>query len=145
MRFECRVCKGDHPTGMHSTNLPKFTKVVTLLLLKDGQVLSVSRKDNPKDLGLPGGKVDPGETLLQAAARELKEETGVDAMNVTHVFEAVSSSGEYYSYTFHVSAWEGEPYSVEAGIVAWVDPKMLIAGQMFSAYNKALFTHLGVV
>lgn len=121
-------------------------KAVTLLLLKDGKVLSVSRKDNPKDLGLPGGKVDSGETLLQAAARELKEETGVDAMSVTHVFEAVSSSGEYYSYTFQVMAWEGEPYSVEDGIVAWVDPEVLIApSQMFSDYNKALFTHVGLV
>ncbi|MDP0927817.1 NUDIX hydrolase [Paracoccus onubensis] len=49
--------------------------------IRDGEVLLVRRR-NPPDAGLwgfPGGHVELGETALQAAARELAEETGVIA------------------------------------------------------------------
>jgi 8-oxo-dGTP diphosphatase len=41
-------------------------------------ILAVSRKDDPNAFGLPGGKVEHGETEEQAARRELLEETGVE-------------------------------------------------------------------
>lgn len=49
--------------------------------LREGEVLLVRRR-NPPDAGLwgyPGGHVEPGETVYQAAERELYEETGVRA------------------------------------------------------------------
>ena len=42
-----------------------------------GLILGVSRKDDPNDFGLPGGKCEPGEDSLTTALRELREETGV--------------------------------------------------------------------
>lgn len=43
-----------------------------------GEILLLLRnsKHNDKTWGLPGGNVDPGETLLQASVREAKEEMG---------------------------------------------------------------------
>ena len=55
-------------------------QVATLLLIvRDGQVLLIRKK---RGLGAgkingPGGKIDPGETALQCAEREVQEEIGV--------------------------------------------------------------------
>jgi ADP-ribose pyrophosphatase YjhB (NUDIX family) len=56
-------------------------------VVRDGRVLLVQRA-NPPDQGrwaFPGGKIDAGEGVLAAAARELLEETGVRAQPL-HVF-----------------------------------------------------------
>jgi ADP-ribose pyrophosphatase YjhB (NUDIX family) len=42
-----------------------------------GEVLLIRRSDNA-NWALPGGAVDIGESLIQAAVRETREETGVD-------------------------------------------------------------------
>ena len=52
---------------------------VLALVVRDDQILLVRRANDP-DAGLwgfPSGKVEFGETLLEAAERELREETGV--------------------------------------------------------------------
>jgi ADP-ribose pyrophosphatase YjhB (NUDIX family) len=50
---------------------------VNVAIIHDGQVLLILRSDFPVWC-LPGGAVDDGESLAQAAVREAREETGVD-------------------------------------------------------------------
>ena len=59
----------------------EFPKLaVDILVAKDDKILLIKRKHEPfkGKFALPGGFVEYGETVEQAAARECKEETGID-------------------------------------------------------------------
>lgn len=63
------------------------TPVAISIVLKDGKVLFIRRggKTFSGLLSLPGGKIDFGESIEQAALRELEEETGVRSRFVRHL------------------------------------------------------------
>lgn len=53
------------------------------------------------ELGLPKGRMDPGETIEQAADRELKEEVGMGARKLTRVRSITLAPG-YMSHQIHL-------------------------------------------
>ncbi len=67
---------------------PKPTVDIVILLPGDRVVL-IERRNAPQGWALPGGFVDEGETLAAAAAREAKEETGLE-VDLVEQFHAYS-------------------------------------------------------
>ncbi len=53
---------------------------VGAVIVRDGRALIVRRAHEPRrgEWSLPGGRVELGETLIEALRREMKEETGLD-------------------------------------------------------------------
>lgn len=99
-------------------------KAATMLIVRDNQVLCVSRR-NSKYYGLAGGKVEEGEDILEAAKRETYEETGIIVYKARHIF--TDKCGEYVCSTFLAEDFEGEPTQLEEGIdVQWLDKDVLI-------------------
>ena len=58
------------------------------------------------------GHVDEGETIIEAAVRELKEEIGITAkaedLKLVHINQNYLDRA-YANFTFELRAWEGEP------------------------------------
>lgn len=116
-----------------------------LLINSDEKVLSVSRRNKPNDLGLPGGKLEPNETPIEALIREVKEETGLilkqeDCVPIFHSYEG----REHPVLVFHVKKWQGIPCSQESEIsVTWANQSQLTDSSCsFHQFNTTLFLHL---
>jgi mutator protein MutT len=103
--------------------------------IMDSKLLGVSRKDNHKLFGLPGGKVDDGETLYDAMVREVKEETNIDVLSAIPIY--FREDGDFLAVVFFVTKWTGEVVSMEAGKVDWISFEELKQGS-FPEYNTKL-------
>ncbi len=119
--------------------------VAALIFNHKGQVLSVSRRNQPTNIGLPGGKIDPGENPVTAIEREVLEETGIHIQDCYAVYErGEDTAGGRPSRTYYVHAWKGTPRMMEPGLsVEWVEPRDLLAESCsFRVYNDSLFKSL---
>lgn len=63
----------------------------------EGDILLIRRTDND-NWALPGGAMDPGETLTQTAVREVEEETGIRC-EVTGLVGVYTNPGHVILYT----------------------------------------------
>ena len=124
---------------MIETKQAKLASVALIFNEDKTKLLGVSRKDNHKLFGLPGGKVDVGESMYEGVIREVKEETGLDVKSAVPVF--LREDGEFVAAVYLVNEYRGEVSTKESGLVAWITFEDLKKGA-FSEYNSKLEKHL---
>lgn len=119
--------------------------VVDIVVQTDTEVLMIKRKNNPYagHWALPGGFIDPGETPVQAALRELVEETGVELNS------APTLVGEFrepyrdprmehtwsWAFKLHINSQSATTAGDDASAAVWIPIKQL--GQLQLAFDHA--------
>ena len=125
--------------SMIETKQAKLAAVAIIFSEDRTKLLGVSRKDNHKLFGLPGGKVDVGESMAEGVVREVREETGISVKSAAPIF--IREDGEFVAAVYLVTDYEGEVSTKESGVVAWITFEDLKQGA-FSEYNAKLEQHL---
>lgn len=102
-------------------SLPSFAGII---LRHGSHYLLLQREGNAKYWpfywGFPGGKMETGESALEAAIREVREEIGVN-VSPTSVISKINISAEYIdgqrkNTLFLVETWDGTPENLEPKI-----------------------------
>lgn len=122
----------------------KIFAVVVLAKTSKGTLL-VSRRNIPDNFGLPGGKVEDGETPIQAARRELKEETGIDGFDFRFVhFLPEPSCGNRLVAVYSCLVDVDQMIQPEQGLnVIWGDIELTAKeDSVFRDFNRQLIDYL---
>lgn len=99
---------------------------VGAIVVDDGRLLLIRRGHGPAagSWSVPGGRVEPGETLAEAVVRELAEETGLEGVcdRLVGWVERIGEDHHYVILDFAVTLLEAAPPVAghDAAEAAWV-------------------------
>ena len=105
---------------------------VGALVVRDGAVLLIQRGQDParRRWTLPGGRLERGERLVDGVARELREETDLEAVDVGPLLEVVERITDEHHFVIMDYRVDVDPGAEavagsDAAGVAWVRPEDL--------------------
>lgn len=98
-------------------------ELTVLCLVEDGDrvLLQNRRKSDWQGYALPGGHIEPGESVVAAVIRETREETGLTVLpRLCGIKQFPIEGGRYLVFLFKAVSFSGELRSSEEGEVRFV-------------------------
>lgn len=124
-------------------NRPIVEVVAAVLTRPDGSYLLAERPVGKAYAGyweFPGGKIEPGESPIQAICREIREELGLEIIRAApwltrrHDYEHAAVRLRF----FRVTEWRGEPAGLDGQRFAFQIPGQETVGPMLPANGPVL-------
>jgi len=108
--------------------MKKHLDVVAALFRKDGKILLCQRYDDDDFGGLwefPGGKIEEGESSVQAVVREMKEELGLNCEvgNFVDKFSDENETLRIDIFLYRIDSYVGKMQCIECQDFKWVTLK----------------------
>ena len=141
----------DDPAGPKANSIVPSANVI--VVNDPGEILMIRRTDNG-NWAVPGGGMDPGESITDAAVRETQEETGITCTitglvgiytNPRHVIRYTSNNEvrQEFSIVFTAKPVRGElRSSSESSQPQWVSPAAIPGLQMHPSMRQRIQHYL---
>lgn len=110
-------------------NRTEMTELTVLCLIRNGEkyLLQDRIKEDWRGYTLPGGHIEPDESIVDAVIRETREETGLLIKNpkLCGVKQFPIEEGRYLVFLFVADEFEGEVVSSPEGEMHWISREEL--------------------